>query len=92
MACIYAPTWTDEKFITSFFCSLPKVDEHYLIIGADCNLIQDPSLERSSSNRVSAQVLDTHKITFALLDPRRDKCSSKASSFFSACPSFIFPD
>ena len=35
MACVYAPT--------SFFSSLPKVDDHYLIIGGDFNLIQDPS-------------------------------------------------
>lgn len=72
MACVYASAWTDDKFITSFFSSLPKVDEHYLIIGGNFNLIQDPSLERSSSNLwVSAKVLDTYKITLALFDPRR---------------------
>lgn len=72
IACVYASAWTD-KFITSFFSSLPKVDEHYLIIGGNFNLIQGPpSRERSSSNLwVSAKVLDTYKITLALFDPRR---------------------
>lgn len=29
MACVYAPTWDDDTFISSFFSSLPKVDDHY---------------------------------------------------------------
>lgn len=71
-ACVYASAWTDDTFITSFFSSLPKVDEHYLITGGNFNLILDPSPERSSSNLwVSARVLDTYKITLALFDPRR---------------------
>lgn len=72
MACVHASAWTDETFITSVSSSLPKVDEHYLIIGGNFNLIQEASLERSSSNLwVSAKVLDTYKITLALFDPRR---------------------
>lgn len=67
MACVYAPTWDDDKFFipshVSFFSSLPKADGHYLIIGGDFNLIQDPSLDRSSSNpqalSKSAKALDT---------------------------------
>lgn len=88
MACVYAPTWDDDRFITNFFSSLPKVDDHYLIIGGDFNLIQNPSLDRSSSNpqvlSKSAKVLDTFKTSLGLFDPWRAKShSEKAFSFFS---------
>lgn len=88
MACVYAPTWDDDKFISSFFSSLPKVDDHYLIIGGDFNLVQDPSLDRSSSNpqmlSKSSKILDTYKTSLGLFDPWRAKShSDKAFSFFS---------
>lgn len=88
MACVYAPTWDDDKFISGFFSSLPKVDDHYLIIGGDFNLIQDPTLDRSSTNlqalSKSAKVLDTYKTSLGLFDPWRAKFhSTKAFSFFS---------
>ena len=88
MACVYAPTWDDDKFITSFFSSLPKVDDHYLVIGGDFNLIQNPSLDRSSSNpqvlSKSAKVLDTYRTSLGLFDPWRAKShSDKVFSFFS---------
>lgn len=88
MACVYAPTWDDDKFMSKFFSSLPKVDDHYLIIGGDFNLIQDPALDRSSSNTQvlskSAKVLDMHKSSLGLFDPWRVKWQSKkAFSFFS---------
>jgi hypothetical protein len=35
----------------SFFSSLPKVDEHHIIIGGDFNLVQDVSMDRSSSKQ-----------------------------------------
>ena len=87
MACVYAPTWDDDKFISSFFSSLPKVDDHYLIIGGDFNLVQDPSLDRSSSNpqvlSKSSKVLDTYKTSLGSFDPWRAKShSDKAFSFF----------
>lgn len=66
IACVYTPTWDDDKFITNFFSSLPKVDDHYLIIVGDFNLIDNPSLDRSSSNpqvlSKSAKVLDTRSV------------------------------
>lgn len=73
IACVYAPTWGDDKFIANFFSSLPKVDDHYLIIGSDFNLIQNPSLDRSSSNpqmlSKSAKVFDTFKTSLGLFYP-----------------------
>lgn len=88
MACVYAPTWDDDKFMSTFFSCLPKVDDHYLIIGGDFNLIQDPSLDRSSSNphslTKSAKILDVHRIRLGLFDPWRiQSLSYKAFSFFS---------
>lgn len=88
MACVYAPTWDDDKFISNFFSSLPKVDDHYLIIGGDFNMIQNPSLDRSSSNpqvlSKSAKVLDTYRTSLGLFDPWRAKShSDNAFSFFS---------
>ena len=88
MACVYAPTWDDDHFITSFFSSLPKVDDHYLIIGGDFNLIQNPSLDRSSTTPQalsrSAKVLDTYMTSLGLFDPWRAKYQSdKVFSFFS---------
>ncbi len=88
MACVYAPTWDDDKFISSFFSSIPKVDDYYLIIGGDFDLIQNPSLDRSSSKPQalfkSAKALDAYKISLGLFDPWRAKShSNKAFSFFS---------
>lgn len=88
MACVYAPMWDDDNFITSFFSSLPKVDDHYLIIGGDFNLIQNPSLDRSSTNPQalsrSAKVLDTYMTSWGLFDPWRAKYQSdKVFSIFS---------
>lgn len=88
MACVYAPTWDDDKFITGFFSSLPKVDDHYLIMGGDFNFVQNPSLDRSSTNpqvlSKSAKVLDTYKHSLGLFDPwRATSHSDKAFSFFS---------
>lgn len=86
MACVYAPTWDDDHFITSFFSSLPKVDDHYLIIGGDFNLIQNPSLDRSFTNPQalsrSAKVLETYMTSLGLLDPWRAKHQSDEVFFF----------
>ena len=88
MACVYAPTWDDDKFISRLFSSLPKVDDHYLICGGDFNLIQNSSLDRSSPNpqplSKSAKTLEIHKNSLGLFDPWKAKWQSKkAFSFFS---------
>ena len=77
-----------NKFMLNFFSSLPKVDNHYLIIGGDFNLVQNPSLDRSSSNpqvlSKSAKVIEAYKISLGLFDPWRAKShSDKVFSFFS---------
>ena len=64
------------------------MDDHYLIIGGNFNLVQDPSLDRSSSNpqvlSKSSKVLDTYKTSLAIFDPWRAKShSDKPFSFFS---------
>ena len=48
MACIYAPNWDDESFFTSFFSSLAKFENRYLILAGDFNLVQDSIRDRSS--------------------------------------------
>lgn len=49
LACVYAPTWDDDKFISNFFSTLPSVDNHHIIIGGDFNLVLDTDLDRSST-------------------------------------------
>lgn len=50
LASIYAPNWDNDEFFVNFFSRLPKVDEHHIIIGGNFSLVQDVSLDRSSSN------------------------------------------
>lgn len=88
LACVYAPTWDDEKFISHLFSTLPDITDRHLIIGADFNLVQDPALDRSSSKTLSlsnsAKTLQYHATQLGLSDPWRCKFpSSQAFSFFS---------
>ncbi len=88
LASIYAPNWDNDEFFVNFFSRLPKVDEHHIIIGGDFNLVQDVSLDRSSSKQStltkSANVLLNHASQLGLADPWRFKNpQGKAFSFFS---------
>lgn len=47
--CVYSPNWDDSLFITRLFTSFPDLEGHYIIMGGDFNLIQDPVLDRSSN-------------------------------------------
>ena len=49
LASIYAPNWDDPDFFHNFFSKIPRIDDHFLIIGGDFNLVQDAYLDRSSS-------------------------------------------
>lgn len=65
MACVYAPTWDDDKLISILFSSLPEVDDHYVIVSGDFILVQDLTLDRFLSKPLalskSAKVLGTYK-------------------------------
>lgn len=83
---IYAPNWDNDEF--KFFSSLPNVDDHHIIIGGDFNLVQDISLDRSSSKQSilskSANVVLNYASQLGLSDPWRFKNpQDKAFSLFS---------
>lgn len=50
LANVYAPNMDDKGFFERFFCSLPDLSSHTLILGGDFNCWLDPVLDRSSSN------------------------------------------
>ena len=88
LASIYAPNWDNDEFFVKFFSSLPKVDEHHIIIRGDFNLVQDVSMDRSSSKQStltkSANVVLNNASQLGLSDPWRFKNpQGKAFSFFS---------
>lgn len=88
LASIYAPNWDNDEFFVKFFSSLPKVDEHHIIIGGDFNLVQDVSMDRSSSKQStltkSANVVLNNASQLGLSDPWRFKNpQGKAFSFSS---------
>lgn len=85
---VYGPNWDDSAFITKLFTSFPDVDNHYIIMGGDFNLVQDPVLDRSSPNIVpiskSAKTLNTFSKQLGLIDPwRYNFPTTKSFSFFS---------
>lgn len=49
LASVYAPNWDNEEFFIRFFYNLPNVGNHYIIMGGDFNLVQDVSLDKSST-------------------------------------------
>lgn len=75
LACVYGPNWDDEAFITKLFSSLPNLENYYLIIGGDLNLIQDVLLDRSSSKAFylskSSKTLEFFKAQLGIVDPWR---------------------
>ncbi len=85
---VYAPNWDNDEFFVKFFSSLPNVDDHHIIIGGDFNLVQDVSLDRSSSKQSflskSAKVVLDYAFRLGLSDPWRVKYpQDKVFSFFS---------
>ncbi len=50
---IYAPNWDDEQFFINLFAKIPNSDIHHILIGGNFNLVQDTSLDRSSSKQIS---------------------------------------
>lgn len=86
--CVYGPNWDDSNFITKLFTSFPNFESHYIIIGGDFNLTQDPVLDRSSNKMIpvskSAKTLATLSQQFGLTDPWRHKFpEARTYSFFS---------
>ena len=47
---LYAPNCNDSNFFEKLFLTIPKIDNGYLIIGGDFNLVLDVTLDRSSTN------------------------------------------
>ena len=47
---LYAPNCDDCNFFEKLFLTIPKIDNGYLIIGGDFNLVLDVTLDRSSTN------------------------------------------
>ncbi len=45
MACVYAPTRDDDKFILIFLFSLPNIDDHHLIIGGEFGELNSPQIK-----------------------------------------------
>lgn len=88
LVCVYGPNWDDNLFITRLFTSFPDLKGHYIIMGGDFNLVQDPVLDRSS-NKVappsrSVKTLSTLSQQFGLTDPWRHSFpETKTYSFFS---------
>lgn len=87
-ACVYGPNWDDSPFITRLFTSFPDLEGHYIIMGGDFNLVQDPVLDRSSNKLTSpsrsAKTLSTMSQQFGLTDPWRHRFpETKTYSFFS---------
>lgn len=86
--CVYGPNWEDNLLISRLFTSTPDLEGHYIIMGGDFILVQDPVLDRSS-NKVaplskSAKTLSTLSQQFGLADPWRHRFpDSKMYSFFS---------
>lgn len=77
LASVYAPTWDDDRFVSKFFSSLPNCANHLIIIGGDFNLIQDTTLDRSSTKHItlskSAATLKFHADQLGLADPWRTR-------------------
>ncbi len=85
---IYAPNWDDKQFFINLFAKIPNSDTHHILIGGDFNLVQDTSLERSSSKQISlsnsAKVVLNCSSHLGISDPWRFKNpNSKIFSFFS---------
>lgn len=86
--CVYGPNWEDNLLISRLFTSNPDLGGHYIIMGGDFILVQDPVLDRSS-NKVaplskSAKTLSTLSQQLGLADPWRHRFpDSKMYSFFS---------
>lgn len=53
LANIYAPNWDNPAFFSNLFSRLPNVASHHLILGVDINCVLSPSLDRSSSKKIS---------------------------------------
>lgn len=85
---VYGPNWDDPAFITKLFTSFPNIDRYHVIMGGDFNLVQDPDLDKSSSNTTpptkSAKTLKAFADQLGLSDPwRRKSPTTKSFSFFS---------
>lgn len=88
LASVYGPNWDDSAFITKFFTSFPNIANYHIIVGGDFNLVQDPTLDRSSVKvfplTKSAKTLSTLTEQLGLSDPwRRTFPTTKLFSFFS---------
>lgn len=51
LACVYGPNWDDDSFVSRLFSSMPDIENYYLILGGDFNMIQDALLDRSSKKK-----------------------------------------
>lgn len=88
LANIYAPNWDNPSFFSNLFSRLPNVASHHLILGGDINCVLLPSLDRSSSKKISlsksAHSIQLFLKTYGIVDVWRfHNPTSRAYSFFS---------
>lgn len=88
LACVYGPNWDDDTFVSRLFSSMPDIENYYLILGGDFNMIQDALLDRSSKKTISlsnaAKSLNVYKTELGLVDPWRHRNPAlQQFSFFS---------
>ncbi|PIO27147.1 hypothetical protein AB205_0027470, partial [Aquarana catesbeiana] len=66
IASIYAPNDAPASFFKSFFDKLTSLNSPHIIIGGDFNLVANPTLDRSSSTKISKAF--PRSLTQGLLD------------------------
>ena len=85
---VYAPNFDDVGFANKLLSSLPGLDNHLLIFGADLNTAIDPARDRSSSRQAAPSAMSRAFSLFmeqhGYVDPWRfNNPSAREYSFFS---------
>lgn len=89
LASVYALTLDDDKFFSKFFAEICNLTNYHTIIGGDFNLVQDVTLDCSSTRpqtlSKSATTLKFHAETLGLSAHLRTKFPSNKAFFFFTC-------